>query len=49
MFWTILIVLIASWLVGMAPALRLGRSVHLLPVLAVIILVVRLVSERIVL
>ena len=36
-------------LVGMIPALRVGRSVHVLPVLAVIILVVRLVSERIVL
>jgi len=48
MFWAILFVLFASWLVGMVPALRVGRAVHVLPVLAVIILVVRLVSERIV-
>jgi hypothetical protein len=49
MFWAILIALFALWLVGMVPALGVGRSIHILPVLAVIILIVRLASERIVL
>lgn len=48
MFWAILIGLLVFWWVGMLPALDVGRSIHILPVVAVIILIVRLVSERIV-
>ncbi|KAB2969254.1 MAG: lmo0937 family membrane protein [Thermoanaerobaculia bacterium] len=49
MFWAILIGLLVLWLVGMVPALGVGRSIHILPVVAVIVLIVRLVSARIVL
>lgn len=49
MFWTILIGLLVLWLAGMVPAFGVGRSIHILPVLAAIILIVRLVSARIVL
>jgi hypothetical protein len=49
MFWFVLVALLALWLVGMVPALGVGRSIHLLPVMAVLILIVRLVSARVVL
>lgn len=49
MFWFILSALLALWWVGLVAPFRVGRSIHLLPVMAVVLVIVRLVSERIVL
>lgn len=49
MFWFILAALLAVWWVALMAPFQIGRSIHLLPVLAVLLLIVRLVTERIVL
>jgi uncharacterized membrane protein YtjA (UPF0391 family) len=46
MLWTILVILLVLWLLGVVTAHTMGGLVHLLLVVAVIILVVRLVSGR---
>lgn len=43
---TILIILLALWILGMVTSNTLGGFVHLLLVVAVVILIVRLVSGR---
>jgi hypothetical protein len=48
MFWFVLVALLALWLVGMVRALGVGRAIHVLPAVAVLILIVRLVSARVV-
>lgn len=48
MIWTIFVLLICLWLIGMATAYTLGGLIHLLLVLAVVALVVRLMQgERV--
>jgi hypothetical protein len=49
MFWFILAALLAVWWVGMVAPFHVGRSIHILPVLAALLLIVRLVTERVVL
>lgn len=49
MFWFILAALLAVWWVALMAPFHVGRSIHLLPVLAVFLVIVRLVTERIVL
>jgi hypothetical protein len=46
MLWTILLVLVVLWLLGMVSSYTLGGFIHILLVVAVIILIVRLVSGR---
>ena len=46
MLWTILVILVVLWLLGMVTSYTMGGFIHILLVVAVIILVVRLVSGR---
>ena len=46
MLWTILVILLVLWLLGMVTSYTMGGFIHILLVVAVIILVVRLVSGR---
>ncbi|MGA9752236.1 MAG: lmo0937 family membrane protein [Acidobacteriota bacterium] len=46
MLWTILIILLVLWLVGIVTSHTLGGLIHILLVVAVIILIVRLLSGR---
>ena len=46
MLWTILVILLVLWLLGLVTSYTMGGFIHLLLVLAVIILVVQLVSGR---
>jgi len=46
MLWTILVVLLVLWLLGLVTSYTMGGFIHILLVVAVIILVIRLVSGR---
>ena len=46
MLWTITIILVILWLLGMVSSYTLGGWVHLLLVLAVIVLIFNLLSGR---
>jgi len=46
MLWTILVILVVLWLLGMVSSYTMGGLIHLLLVVAVIVLVIRLVSRR---
>jgi hypothetical protein len=46
MLWTILVILLVLWLLGLVTSYTMGGFIHVLLVVAVIILVVRLVSGR---
>jgi hypothetical protein len=46
MLWTIFIILLVLWLLGLVTSYTLGGFVHILLVLAVIVLVIQLVSGR---
>jgi hypothetical protein len=46
MLWTILLVLLVLWALGMVSSYTMGGLIHILLVVAVIILVVRLLSGR---
>jgi hypothetical protein len=46
MLWTIFIVLLILWALGMVTSYTMGGLIHILLVLAVIVLVIRLVSGR---
>jgi Family of unknown function (DUF5670) len=46
MLWTILVVLVVLWLLGMITSYTMGGFIHLLLVVAVIILLVRLFTGR---
>jgi len=46
MLWTICVVLVVLWLLGMVSSYTLGGFIHILLVLAVIVLLVRLVQGR---
>lgn len=46
MLWTILVVLLVLWALGMVTSYTMGGLIHILLVVAVIILVVRLLSGR---
>jgi hypothetical protein len=46
MLWTILVILLVLWLLGVVTSYTMGGLIHLLLVVAVVILVVRLVSGR---
>jgi len=44
MLWTILVILLILWLLGLLTGYRMGGVIHILLVIAVIVLVVRLIT-----
>jgi Family of unknown function (DUF5670) len=46
MLWTILIILLVLWALGMVSSYTMGGFIHILLVVAAVILIVRLVSGR---
>ncbi len=46
MLWTIFVILLILWLVGLVSSYTMGGFIHLLLVIALIILVINLVSGR---
>ena len=46
MLWTILVILLVLWLLGMITSYTMGGFIHILLVVAVIVLIIRLVSGR---
>lgn len=46
MLWTIVVILLILWLLGIVSSYTLGGFIHLLLVLAVIIIVVNLIQGR---
>jgi hypothetical protein len=46
MLWTIFVILLVLWLLGLVSGYALGGFLHLLLVLAVILLIINLVSGR---
>jgi hypothetical protein len=46
MLWTICVVLVVLWLLGMVSAYTLGGFIHILLVLAVIVLLIRVIQGR---
>jgi len=46
MLWTIFVILLVLWLLGLVSSYTLGGFIHLLLVLALIILVINLVTGR---
>jgi hypothetical protein len=46
MLWTILVILLVLWLLGMITSYTMGGFIHILLLLAVVVLVIRLVQGR---
>lgn len=46
MLWTIFVILLVLWLVGLVSSYTLGGFIHLLLVVAVVVLIINLVSGR---
>jgi hypothetical protein len=46
MLWTIFVILVVLWLLGMVSSYTMGGLIHLLLVVAVIVLLFRLLSGR---
>jgi hypothetical protein len=46
MLWTIFVILLIMWLLGMVSAYTLGGFIHILLVLALVALVIQLISGR---
>ena len=46
MLWTIFVILVILWLLGLVTSYTMGGFIHILLVVAVIILIFRLVSGR---
>lgn len=46
MLWTIAVILIVLWLLGLLTSYTMGGGIHILLVVAVIVLVVRLIQRR---
>ena len=46
MLWTIFVVLLVLWLVGLITSYTLGGFIHLLLVAAIVVLILQLVSGR---
>jgi len=46
MLWTIFVILLVLWLVGLVSGYALGGFIHLLLVLAVIVLIFQLITGR---
>lgn len=46
MLWTILVILVILWLLGLVTSYTLGGFIHILLVIALILLVIQLVTGR---
>lgn len=46
MLWTIFVILLILWILGLATSYTLGGLIHLLLIAAVVILVIRLIQGR---
>jgi uncharacterized membrane protein YtjA (UPF0391 family) len=46
MLWTIFVILLVLWLVGLVSGAALGAYVHILLVLALVVLVIQLITGR---
>ena len=46
MLWTIAVVLLVLWLLGLVTSYTMGGLIHLLIVLAVVVLIIRLLQGR---
>lgn len=46
MLWTIFVILLVLWLLGMVSSYTLGGYIHILLVIAVVVLLIRLISGR---
>ncbi len=46
MLWTIFVILLVLWLLGMVTSYTLGGFIHLLLVIAVVVIVIRLLQGR---
>ena len=46
MLWTIFVILLVLWLVGLVSSYTMGGFIHLLLILALIVLVINLVTGR---
>lgn len=46
MLWTIAIILVVLWLLGLITSFTLGGFIHVLLVIAVIIIIIRLITGR---
>lgn len=46
MLWTIFLILLVLWLLGLVTSYTLGGFIHILLVLAVVVLVIRLIQGR---
>lgn len=46
MLWTIFVVLLVLWLLGVVSSYTLGGYIHLLLVLALVVLLIRIISGR---
>jgi Family of unknown function (DUF5670) len=46
MLWTIFVILLVLWLLGLVTSYTLGGMIHLLLLLAVVVLVIQLVQGR---
>jgi len=46
MLWTIVVILLVLWLLGLVTSYTMGGFIHILLVLAVIVIVINLISGR---
>jgi hypothetical protein len=46
MLWTIFVILLVLWLLGMVTAYTLGGFIHLLLVIAVVVVLIRIIQGR---
>jgi hypothetical protein len=46
MLWTICVILIALWLMGMVTAYTMGGLIHILLVIAIVVVLVRIIQGR---
>ena len=46
MLWTIFVILLVLWLLGMVTSYTLGGFIHILLVIAVVVIVIRIIQGR---
>lgn len=46
MLWTIVVILVALWLLGMVSSFTMGGLIHVLLVIAVIVIIVQVIQGR---
>ena len=46
MLWTIFVILLVLWLLGLVSSYTLGGFIHILLVIAIVVLIMQLISDR---